>query len=160
MVTLSDEQILDLINDPKPLPDGLFPSPKMTMRNHSLRKDIEITSSTGNSFVIKLRQSDMNAFDFSVILGYRVPGLNKVFLLRRYNGRSHPHTNPIEDQKFRDFHRHTATERYQKRGAKEEHFAEVDKRFSDMQGAIECLLRDCGFASPIDNAPLFTGQML
>lgn len=158
MVTLTEEQIQELITERKPLPEGLVPSPKMTMRNKSWRRDIEITSDAGHTFIIKVRQSEVSLFDFSVILGYRLPGLSRVFLLRRYNGKSHNHTNPIENEKFRDFHRHTATERYQKRGCKEEHFAEIDKRFTTIESAIECLLHDCGFISPVENLPLFRGQ--
>ena len=157
MVTLTDERILELIREPKPLPDGLSPSPKLTMRNRFWRRDFEFISDAGNSFVIKLRQSADNFTEFSVILGYRLPGLSKVFILRRYNGK-HQHTNPIEANKFRDFHRHTATERYQRRGCKDEHFAEIDKRFSNMDGAIDCLIRDCGFQvpePPNETLPLF-----
>src|SRR5215468_5249555 len=101
MVILTDEQIQELIDERKPLPDGLSPSPKMTMRNKSWRKDIEITSDAGHEFVVRVRQSELNFLDFSVMLGYRLPGLTKVFLLRRYNGKSHNHTNPIENERFR-----------------------------------------------------------
>jgi hypothetical protein len=158
MIILTDEQIQELISEQKPLPEGLVPSPKMTTRNQSLRRDIEVTSDAGHEFIVKLRQNELYLFDFSVILGYRLPGLSKIFLLRRYNGKSHNHTNPIENERFREFHRHTATERYQKRGSKEEHFAEIDKRFSTFDDAIRCLLRDCGFMSQVDDLPLFRGQ--
>lgn len=97
--------------------------------------------------------------DFSVILGYKNPGLNTIFRLRRYNGKSHYHTNTIERQRFRDFHHHTATERYQLLGSKEDHFAEIDARYFDLDSAIQCLLGDCGFRSSVQESPLFTGQI-
>jgi hypothetical protein len=101
----------------------------------------------------------INQFDFSVILGYRLPGVNTIFHLRRYNGKSHYHSNPLDENiLFRTFHIHTATERYQRIGAKVEHFAEITTRYADLNGAVECLLSDCGFRSPIEESPLFTGK--
>ena len=64
-----------------------------------------------------LRQSTVNALDSPLILAVRVPQSNQVFRLRRYNGRSHEHTNHIEGGSFYDFHIHLATERYQELGA-------------------------------------------
>ena len=56
----------------------------------------------------------------------RVPQSNRVFRLRRYNGKSHEHTNPIEKEIFYDFHIHTATERYQVlENKKEDTYAEA-----------------------------------
>jgi hypothetical protein len=52
MIILTDEQIQELISEQKPLPDGLVPSPKMTTRNQSLRRDIEVTSDAGHEFII------------------------------------------------------------------------------------------------------------
>jgi hypothetical protein len=159
MLILSDEQITALIQQEKPMPMGLRPLSRLTERNQHRRKDFDITCESGDVFVIAIRQSMLNAFDFSAILAYKLPGVNTIFRLRRYNGKSHPHTNPIENQKFRDFHIHTATERYQLLGGKEEHFAMIDKRYSDLEGAIECLLLDCGFLTPMANSPIFTGNI-
>lgn len=157
---LKDEEIRQLIEEVKTIPSGLRPVPAMSERNQHRRKDYEITAESGNSFVICLRQSMMNTFDFSVILGYKVPGLNTIFRLRRYNGKSHYHTNTIEKQTFRDFHIHTATERYQRSGGKEDHFAVVDRRYSDLNSAVDCMLADCGFRSPIESSPLFSGKIV
>jgi len=38
-----------------------------------------------------------------------------------------------------------ATERYQELGAKEDSYAEPTDRFTDLGGAIDCLLADCSF---------------
>lgn len=155
---LSDDAIITLIQEAKIIPVGLFPlTKKQSERNQHRRAEYEVVSPSGNSFVIATRQSEINTLDFSVILGYKMPGFNTIFRLRRYNGKSHYHTNTIEKQTFRDFHRHTATERYQRFGPKEDHFAEIDTRYWNMESAIDCLLKDCGFRSPIEDAPLFTG---
>src|SRR6266404_2169838 len=115
-VQLTDTQIAALIAEPKPLAadyrNGVQPRQK---RGHKER-ELDITGSNGSEFQVIVRESSMNALDFSVILGYLLPGLNVVFRLRRYNGKSHEHTNKIEGNKFYDFHIHYATERYQNTG--------------------------------------------
>lgn len=94
------------------------------------------------------RRSDFNPLDFSVILAYRFPASNQVLRLKRYNGKSHEHTNPIEREKFYDFHIHTATERYQRTGNKEDTFAEATDRYSNLDEATKCLFDDCNFEVP------------
>jgi hypothetical protein len=160
LAPLTDLAITVLIEEPKDIPDGLTPLTKLVKRNGHMRREYEITCPTGNSFLVAVRQSTLNVFDFSAILGYKVPGLTTIFRLRRYNGKSHYHTNTIERERFRDFHIHTATERYQRRGPKEEHFAQITNRFTTLDGAIQCLLADCGFRSPMENSPLFTGTTI
>lgn len=156
---LSDVAIGALIMASKPIPDGLHPlTNKMASRNQSARVDFDVDCATGERFVIFIRQNEINPLSFSVILGYRMPGFNRIFRLRRYNGK-HTHSNPIEKAgDFRNFHRHTATERYQQLGAKEDHFAELDTRFHSVEGAIQCLLQDNGFEKKHVPLPLFDGE--
>jgi hypothetical protein len=71
-----------------------------------------------------------------------------IFRLRRYNGKSHEHTNLIEDVSFYEYHIHQATERYQLLGAREDSYAEPTDRFSDFYQAVSCLMEDCGFEIP------------
>ena len=85
---------------------------------------------------LMFRQSTFNPLDFSVILGYIIPNTNQVFRLRRYNGKSHEHTNWLEQEKFYDFHIHTATERYQIAGWNEDGYATPTDRYSDHHGAL------------------------
>jgi hypothetical protein len=92
-----------------------------------------------------LRQSNFNTLDFSVILTVCPPDLNQLFRLRRYNGKSHEHTNQIEENTFYDFHIHHATERYQENGSREDAFAEITDRYADFHTALRCMLKDCGF---------------
>ena len=55
----------------------------------------------------------------------------------------------------------TATERYQDLGAKEEHYAEATDRYGDFNGAVGCMLKDCGFRiQPGSQMHLFEGQIL
>jgi hypothetical protein len=157
LTPLTDARIAELISESKTVPDGLLLKRTMSERNRHLQKGYEIYCDGGERFVIKLRQSCVNPMNFSAILGYRLPGLFSIFRLRRYNGK-HRHTNSLEKQTFYDFHIHRATERYQRPGFNEDHFAEPTTRFYSLESAIQCLLSDCGFRSPIENSPLFSGK--
>lgn len=62
-------------------------------------------------------------------------------MLRRYNGKSHEHTNRLEAQPpFYDFHIHQATERYQTSSYADEHFATTTVAYVDLAGAFKCLM--------------------
>lgn len=161
MIILSDHEIKALLLEGKAIPDGLCPLKQMTERHQHKRKNLDLTGESGNEFVIAIRQSMLNYRDFSVILGYKLPRIYRVFRLRRYNGNSHQHTNVLENETLDDFHIHTATERYQKAmGFKEDHFAVTTNRYWNLDSAIRCLLADCGFQSPLEQSPLYTGQPL
>lgn len=151
-ILLPDEDIDALIREPKTTPKTLFPL-KLIEHNKHRRRDYEVQSASGNEFVIAIRQSVIDGLNFSAILMHRRPGLNTLFRLRRYNG-PHEHTNSIERGTLNDFHIHTATERYQKLGAREEAFAEVTSRHWNLDSAIRCLLEDCGFNPPPPSAQL------
>jgi hypothetical protein len=160
MRTLSDQEIAALIADEKKIPPGLSPLGKMTERCQHKRKDFDVQADSGNEFVVRVRQSSLNVLDFSVILGYKLPGSYTVFRLRRYNGSSHQHTNVIERQTLDGFHIHAATERYQQLGgAKEDHYAEKTDRYYHLDSAIQCMLAECGFRSPVEDSPLFRGEL-
>src|SRR5450432_1928926 len=99
MNILSDEKIAALIAEEKTIPNGLSPIKPMSQRCQHKRKNFELERSAfGNEFVVSVRQSCLNAYDFSVIRSYKVPGSYTVFRLRRYNGNSHQHTNILERQ--------------------------------------------------------------
>jgi hypothetical protein len=154
---LSDKEIEDLVLEPKRIPDGLSPLRRLTQHGMHVRKDFEVESkiSPDNGFVVKVRQSSINSLDFSAILGYKVPGTNTIFRLRRYNGSNHDHTNPLERTTLTGFHIHKATERYQRHGPHHDTFAESTSDHSSLDTAIRALLRDCGFDPPEIPGDLF-----
>lgn len=132
-----------------------MPVKGMTERNGHWQRTYEIECDSGNCFVVKIRQSSVNPMNFSVILGYMLPGSYTVFRLLRYNGKSHYHTNVLENERFYDFHVHRATERYQRSGYEEDHFAERTDGHYDLGSAVQCLLSQCGFLNPLAGTPLF-----
>jgi len=145
---LTDREIQDLVQEPKRVPADIrrrmVPRAK---RGHS-EVDIDVRGDLGSEFRIIVRRSKFNVLDFSCILGYRVLASNQVLRLRRYNGKSHEHTNPIEGETFYDFHIHLATERYQRTGNREDTYAQVSDRFSSFEEAVKCLFEDCHVVFP------------
>lgn len=110
---LSDKDIEGLIKEKKPLPDDYKTKIMVRPKRGHKERELDVNGEDGNEFRLILRQSLFNTLDFSVILAYRPPQSNILFRLRRYNGKSHEHTNPIEGKTFYEYHIHHATERYQ-----------------------------------------------
>lgn len=120
---------------------------------------IDLVGEKNNEFRILLRRSKFNVLDFSAIIMV-MPSDVKEFRLRRYNGKSHEHTNAIEGDRFYEFHIHYATERYQERisgrTAREDDYAEPTDRYGDYQGALDCLITDMNVDVPEQaQMPLF-----
>jgi hypothetical protein len=147
-VLLTDAEIDALVRDPKPLPLGFRNRLLLRQKRGHQEAELEVAARSGAVFRVFLRRSSRNALDFSVILAYLVPGSTQVIRLRRYNGKSHEHSNPFEKQRFYDFHIHYATERYQRSGNKEDTYAEPSDRYATLEQAVDCLLSDCGFVVP------------
>lgn len=147
---LSDTDIAQLLKERKPLPIDYRAKIQIRPKRGHKESDLEIKGAEGHDFRFILRQSVFNPLDFSVILAYRPPKSNQIFRLRRYNGKSHEHTNPLEGNTFYDFHIHEATERYQQMGAREDTFAEPTSLFANYGEAISCMLNECGFELPPD----------
>jgi len=145
---LSDTEIRALLQEAKALPEDFTRRMALKPKRGHTEFELDVTGSAGSEFRILARRSNFNHLDFSVILAYRVPDSNQLLRLKRYNGKSHEHTNPIEAESFYDFHIHTATERYQRSGNREDTFAEVTDRYANLDQAIDCLIEDCGFVVP------------
>jgi hypothetical protein len=153
-VLLDDGKIKQLVDEPKLLPQEY--QKRITLKPKSGHKEAEldVAGVNGSNFSLILRQSASNPLDFSVILVYREPKTNLSLRLRRYNGKSHEHRNKLEGDKFYGFHIHQATERYQDEpGLKEDAFAELTNRYGDLDGAVQCMIADCGFQLPLNIQP-------
>lgn len=150
---LTDAEIDQLIHESKVLPENFRTDIKLKPKRGHKEAELLVSGPTGSSFRLIVRQSNLDPFDFSVIIGYEIPGTNAVFRLRRYNGKSHEHTNKLEKQTFFAYHIHQATQRYQESGLTEDAFAEVTNRYADFQAAFECALNDCGFVLPPNHQP-------
>lgn len=145
----TDEEIKQLISERKLYNDTLATFMNFKESDGHKKASIEILRPDGSMFVVKLRQNTNTINDFSAMLAFQEKGANKDFKLRRYNGK-HEHTNKLENRKFFNFHIHHATQRYQDAGRKEESFAEETNRYSDIKGALMCLIGDCNIQIKID----------
>lgn len=151
---LTDQEIEDLIREPKPLPANwqtrLRPRPKT--RYQYDERQLEVVSEAGRHFRIIARRNRQNQLDFSIILFFEDADGSEYNLIR-YNGKhSSRHTNRWE--KYRglpssrfdpDFHIHRATERYQRDGYAIDGYAEVTGAYGDFGSAMEAFLDACGF---------------
>lgn len=157
--TYSDPEIQVLCQERKPLPaDWRGRVVLRSKRGHSER-DLEVQGDAGNTFRLILRQNRINALDFSIIVAVCVPNTNQIFRLRRYNGKSHEHTNHLEGDTFFSFHIHVATERYQELGTREDAYAEPTDRYGDYHEALRCMLKDMSFDVPPELQPRLFEEM-
>ena len=144
---LSDQKIAALIKERK-VPDNKRSKFRKTAHRGNNLYRLNVTGEEGNKFRVTVRVSISNKLNFSVILSVKVPPPKKFFRLKRYNGDYHLHTNTIEDEEVNGFHIHTATERYQIDGPREEAYAKPTERYTDVNGALECLFADANFEDP------------
>ncbi len=150
-ITFNDSEILRLIQERKAFPKEYHSLFQMKEKKGHREQELTIKRNDGSSlFKVILRQNRINRLDFSVILGYMPQKSNLVFRLKRYNGKSHEHTNVIEKATFYDFHVHRATLRYQEAGLREDGYAEVSDAYADIHSAMDCFVKDCNIILPDD----------
>jgi hypothetical protein len=154
----SDEEIARMIAERKPLPEDYRSRVQLRDKRGHKERELDLVGESNTRYRLVLRQSEFNKLDFSIILAVCPPDSNQLFRLRRYNGKSHEHTNQIEGDVFYDFHIHQATERYQESGAREDTFAESTGRYADFHSALRCMLEDCGFKSSLGAQASFFGE--
>ena len=92
----SDQDIELLLAERKPLPADYRSRMKLRDKRGHKKVEFEIKGCRGSEFRLILRQSNFNPLDFSVILSYTPPQSNQSIRLRRYNGKSHEHTNQLK----------------------------------------------------------------
>jgi len=154
-MVLSDEVIESLIREEKRIPPDFFATFHLVRKGGHREGKKDLDSVQGNHFRVIVRQGCFNHLDFSIGLLFFPKNSNKAFILRRYNGKSHQHTNKIEKETFYDFHIHTATERYQEEGIDcEDGYAVVSTQYCEITGALQCMEEDCGFIRQTDNVTL------
>jgi hypothetical protein len=162
---LSDSEIQTLLKEPKPLPPNWGNRLKPTLKAQEAfgQRSLNLPLANGHEFILVIRSSRLSLLDFSIILVFKdKDGLE--YILRRHNG-SHPskHTNEYEKRLNLPnaelpicFHRHFATERYQKAGLKIDGYAGKADDYCDITSAQDAMIRDAGFIlPPVIQPPLF-----
>lgn len=157
---LSDAEIQQLLQEPKPLPQNwearLRLRPKSQEAFH--QRDCFVQGSNGHEFRLILRSNHLHPQDFSILLLFKdADGIE--YILRRHNG-AHPsmHTNEYEKRQNLPnaelpicFHRHLATERYQRAGLRIDGYAERTNDYHDIQTAQSAMIRDARFVLPLNS---------
>ena len=147
-VTYTDSEIYDFVIERKRLPLNWRERMRLRSKIGHSESELELTGEAGSEFRLILRQNTVNVLDFSIIFAVRIEQSNTIFRLRRYNGKSHEHTNSIEGEKFYDYHVHKATERYQLIGAREDAYAEPTDQYVDLDGALSIRQVELNFDVP------------
>src|SRR5262245_6628490 len=98
MIRLSEHEIACLVAERKVLHVNYRALLQLSPKRGHREQNMDILGEAGGDFRLILRQSLSNPLAFSVILSYK--GLPRLFHLRRYNGKAHPHTNKLERQTF------------------------------------------------------------
>lgn len=162
---LSDVEIQQLLAEPKPLSPYWESRTRLIIKAQEAfsQRTLSLPLTNGHEFSLVLRSNRLDPRDFSVILVFKDADGSE-YILRRHNG-AHPskHTNEYEKRlnlpnSFLPicFHRHLATERYQKAGLKIDGYAEQTTDYSDIITAKDTMIRDAGFVLPqILQPPLF-----
>lgn len=157
---LTDKEIQDLVNEPKQMTQ----SSVSVIRGMKQKKGREASFTQnsvkfsrergGGTWLIYLRCSKENIFDFSCGLAFIPKGIKEPFMLTRYNGKSHEHTNRLErEAPFFDFHIHQTTDRYQRSSHRDDHYAAPTNRYTDLYGAFKCLLDDAHVTDDSSGSP-------
>ncbi|MBP5083472.1 MAG: hypothetical protein J6X83_04070 [Methanomicrobium sp.] len=145
-IDLTDDEISDMISEPKYLDAQTYDSLRDLKNYKTKHGHSEITcalTAENHKFRIFARQSSTNKLDFTWGLIY-IDSINGTeIILRRYNGKSHRHTNAIEKNRIYGYHIHYAKERYLKEYTKGESYAEPTDRYGTFQEALDCMIKDC-----------------
>lgn len=157
-VTYTDDEIVALISERKQLPSG-FNNPKFISKAEQIEVKLDARGDDGNVFHVIMRQNSDDLDDFSVMLAVRADHGGRLFHLLRYDGKNHEHTNHLESTRrckdtFCAFHIHIATARYQESKYRDDGYAQITDRYTDINGAIRCLLEDATFY-PINYQTMF-----
>lgn len=148
MVLVTDAEVMTFIGDKKVIPKDF--NPKFKEGEGKVSFEHEVIAESGNTYKIIIRRSKINPMDFSVIFGIHLGG--NLFRIKRYNGNSHIHINRLEKMQIAGFYIHTATQRYQECGFREEGYAEATTKYHDWISAMNLMLKENNFEFELDKA--------
>jgi hypothetical protein len=154
---ISDTEIHQLLAEPKRLTPNWESRLRLIPKSQEIitQRDYSLQLSNGHEFKLVVRSNRKYLQDFSIILVFRdIDGTE--YRLRRYNGiHSSKHTNHYEKRLNLPnaelplcFHRHFATERYQKAGLKIDGYAEQTNDYNNFRNALDVMIREAGFVLP------------
>jgi hypothetical protein len=146
MTILTDDIIKRLLEEEKTIPKDFAKRIKTKPKSGQQydEQELDVMGKDGDLFSIILRKNRIDFLDFSIILRYHDSRTGNRFNLARYNGK-HAHTNPLEGDKFHDFHTHLATQRYQEAGLRIEAYAKATRAYHSFNEALDAFLSNFRF---------------
>ncbi|CAE6851248.1 hypothetical protein SAMN05444172_1610 [Burkholderia sp. GAS332] len=126
------------------------PSARWVPKGGHKEKNLTLTAERDPSekyrVFVRISVSNQSVFSAGLV---RIYPSGETLVLLRYNGGYHPHRNVIERNKVPAVcHRHIATSRYIRAGYDADGYAEPIADYNSVEGAFECLCRDCGIERP------------
>lgn len=156
--SITNEKIKELLECPKRLTN-----PQARIKNNEGREQVNYTvvslDDSGHKFEIYRRQNLRPGMedDFSCGISW-VASNGETLTLKRYNGSSHAHPNHLEKTRLGfNCHIHIATEKYIQANRKAEGYAEETDRYNTLEGALDCLMKDCNIKG-LNTTPDITNQ--
>jgi hypothetical protein len=148
---LTDDDLNAMRRAPKKI---INPSARWVTKGGHREKNFTLHSidNAEETFRVFLRVSATRIHVFSVGLARTFPD-DEVLVLARYNSGHHAHRNILERTKVPAVcHRHLATHRYISAGLDPDGYAEPIYDYNSVEGAFECLCRDCGIVATHENS--------
>ncbi|MDD3593945.1 MAG: hypothetical protein PHX18_04895 [Candidatus Gastranaerophilales bacterium] len=148
---MEDKQISELISAPKKIIKN--PKKETKLIQGSYRNDFELAliDNTKVTFKVHLRKNKKFSENFSVILSYFAPELNKDIFLVRYNGSHGIHKNKIiDDEVLGSFHIHKATSEALREGYNAECWAFESNDYKTFEEAVTRFWQDMNIQDDIN----------
>jgi hypothetical protein len=161
----NDAELDALRSERKPLPPrwhSIRTKPARPGNSSSGGSIVFAVRETGHQFRLYARQNINEHFDFSFGLAF-IDADGSEYMLARYNGNSHDHTNVLEGEELEGvYHIHRATERYLKAFGPDgiERYAVPTTAYFDLNSAIAFALPELGCDTSLEDSQqsnLFSG---
>lgn len=139
---ITDELIDSLLKTPKQVEN---PHARIKRDSGNERVTYILLDDEENRFNLYKRQNYKSGMEdsFSCGLPYLLPD-GGVFTLIRYNGSGHNHINKLESNRLGYVCQiHKASRKYLDETGKADGYAEATTRFHTLEGALNCLVKDC-----------------
>lgn len=143
--SLTDQKISELLNCQKHLTNPNARA-KMQDGHEQYNYKVKALDESGHMFEIYKRQNKRLGMeeDFSCGISWVAPN-GETLTLKRYNGPNHNHPNHLEGGVKLGYncHIHITTEKYIRANRKPDGFATITDKYSTLDGALHCLVKDC-----------------
>ena len=154
---MTENEIAVLLGLPKIIRGADYHAIRPVEKNGVVRFNVEVkaTSDETKAFTIFSRVLVDDPMDFSVGLRVKFQDGSRMILMR-CNGLHGGHTNHIEHERLEGRHIHIATERYVRRGHRDEGYAiDAEDKYNNAESAFNYLMKRCNISIEGQETTLF-----